>query len=79
MGQQRDGDSVQRHFRGFTLIELLVVVAIISLLAALLLPSLRGARERAKQMACLSNLRQVGFGIHMYCDDNRGWFPPMWG
>jgi len=61
--------------RAFTLIELLVVVAIIAILAGLLLPSLAAAKSRARQASCLSGLRQVGLGIQMYADENRGLFP----
>ncbi|WDE97204.1 type II secretion system protein [Lentisphaera profundi] len=59
----------------FTLIELLVVIAIIGILASLLLPSLGKAREKAKIAVCLNNLKQTGFSVTMYVDDNEGYYP----
>jgi len=67
----------KRH-RGFTLIELLVVIAIIAILAAILFPVFAQAREKARQSACLSNLKQIGTGLMMYVQDYDEAYPCNW-
>ena len=63
----------------FTLVELLVVIAIIAILAALLLPTLGKSKEKAWQINCASNLKQLGYAIHMFADDHEDQLPgPIW-
>jgi prepilin-type processing-associated H-X9-DG protein/prepilin-type N-terminal cleavage/methylation domain-containing protein len=67
---------MNKNVRAFTLIELLVVIAIIALLLAILLPSLNRARQQAKKIACLSNMRQVGIALQAYFLDFDYRLPP---
>jgi prepilin-type N-terminal cleavage/methylation domain-containing protein len=60
---------------GFTLVELLVVIAVIATLAALRLPALSRAKERARRIQCLNNVRQIGVALRLYADDNRDLLP----
>jgi prepilin-type N-terminal cleavage/methylation domain-containing protein len=69
MVEQKDG--------GFTLIELLVVIAVIAILAALLLPALSGAKLKAQQTQCLSNIKQLTMANVMYCNDQKVYVGPL--
>jgi prepilin-type N-terminal cleavage/methylation domain-containing protein len=72
-----DQSPVARH--AFTLIELLVVIAIIGILAAMLLPVLSAAKQRAWTSQCQSNLHQIGLGMKMYADENGECYPESGG
>src|SRR6185503_2607832 len=69
---------IKKSKNAFTLIELLVVIAIIAILAAILLPALASAKEKAKRTQCVNSLKQLYLGCSLYAGDNDDWYP-TWG
>jgi prepilin-type N-terminal cleavage/methylation domain-containing protein len=65
-------------FRGFTLIELLVVIGIIAILAAILLPALAAAKEKANRTYCMNNVKQLSVGANIYATDSNDYWPPVY-
>jgi len=66
------GSDMRPERSGFTLVEMLIVIAVITVLLSMLIPALRGVKESARRVQCLSNLKQFGYVINMYACDNVG-------
>ncbi len=75
--QQRFQFGFQSERRAFTLVELLVVISIVAIMVAMLLPALSSARDTARTVQCLSNLRQLGVLFQVYTDETNGYLPPI--
>ncbi len=79
MNRNTHNSGFGRYRTGFTLIELLVVIAIIAILAAILFPVFAQAREKAREITCTSNVKELGTAVAMYCQDYDETYPIAWG